>query len=49
MKEIVDLAKLEGLELEQLVDLGDAAEETRQVSPWPIYADSIYEWGEWTR
>lgn len=49
MKEKIDLTELEGLALEELVDLGDAAEETRQISPWPVYLDSVYQWGEWSR
>lgn len=31
----------------ELVDLGDACEETRQYSPWPIWVDSVFGWGEW--
>lgn len=26
----------------ELVDMGDAVRETKQVSPYPLYADSIY-------
>ena len=48
MKEKADLAdvELEGLDW---VDLGDAAEETRQHNPWPLYNDSVYGMGEWSR
>ena len=48
MKNKVDLTKVE-LEGLDLVDLGDAAEETRQHNPWPLVNDSIYGLGEWAR
>jgi hypothetical protein len=31
----------------ELVDLGDAAVETRQPYPDPLFVDSIQGWGEW--
>jgi hypothetical protein len=44
MNEKVDLIarEVEGLDF---VDLGDAAEETRQTAPAPMYFDSIYGMG----
>ena len=44
MKEKIDLLEVEeGLDL---VELGDAVEETRQLNPFPLYTDSIYGYGE---
>lgn len=34
--------ELEGLDF---VDLGDAAEETKQIAPSTVYPDSTYVWG----
>lgn len=33
------------VELVELVDLGDAAEETKQFLPIPVFPDSTYFWG----
>jgi hypothetical protein len=46
MNDKFDLAELNLEELE-VVDLGDAAEETRQLSPYPVYHDSAYNIGEY--
>ena len=46
MNEKVDLAEVEGV---SFVDLGDAAEETKQVSPALHSPDSIYGCGWPTR
>jgi len=48
MNEQIDVAmvELEGLDI---VELGDAAEETKQLAPVPAYLDNIYGYGEWTR
>ena len=46
MNDNFDLTELKLEELE-VVDLGDAAEETRQLSPFPAYHDSVYNMGEW--
>lgn len=43
MNEMVDLVKeLEGLDF---MDLGDAAEETKQTAPAQFVPDSTYVWG----
>jgi hypothetical protein len=44
MNDKVELVEreLEGLDF---VDLGDAAEETKQVAPSTVYPDSTYVWG----
>lgn len=44
MNDKVELVEreLEGLDF---VDLGDAAEETKQVAPHTVYPDSTYVWG----
>lgn len=39
MNEKVDLVEIEGM---SIVDLGDAAVETRQIGPAPYVPDSIY-------
>jgi hypothetical protein len=46
MNEQIDLAEVEKLDL---MDLGDAAEETKQLAPYPLYRDSVYGYGEWAR
>jgi hypothetical protein len=46
MKDNFDLTKIELEDLE-LVDLGDAGEETRQGSPVPSYPDSAYNIGQY--
>ena len=46
MNQKVDLAEVEGLDF---VELGDAMEETRQISPVPVYRDSVFGYGEWGR
>lgn len=45
MKEQVETV-LDQEELE-LIDLGDAAVETRSPYPVPMYTDSIVGWGDW--
>jgi hypothetical protein len=42
MNEKIDLVELEGLDC---VNLGDAAEETKQIAPAQIAPDSTYGWG----
>lgn len=32
-------------DLIELVDLGDAAQETKQFLPYPVFPDSTYFWG----
>ena len=44
MNEKVELAERE-VERTSFVDLGDAAEETKQSAPAPMYPDSIYGMG----
>lgn len=44
MNKKVDLVERE-LDGVDFVDLGDAAEETRQTSPSTLYPDSMYVWG----
>jgi len=46
MKEQVEMAVLDGEELE-LMDLGDAAVETRMPYPTPSFPDTITGWGDW--
>ena len=48
MKEKVDLAvrEVEGV---SFVDLGDAAEETKQIAPATVSPDSTFVWGYPTR
>lgn len=46
MNDKVDLLKVE-LEGLDLVDFGNAAEETRQQSPIPFTYDSLFGMGEW--
>jgi hypothetical protein len=44
MNEQVDLVERE-IEKMSFVDLGDAAEETRQTAPAPFSPDHIFTWG----
>ena len=44
MNDKVDLVEREE-EGMGFVDLGDAAEETKQQNPNPLYPDSVYVWG----
>lgn len=48
MNDKIDVAQVEVEELD-VVDLGNAAVETRQHMPWPLYQDSQFGWGEWAR
>lgn len=46
MKDKIDVAQVAELEV---VDLGNAAVETRQVAPAPFVQDNQFGWGEWAR
>lgn len=48
MKDKIDVAQVEVAELD-VVDLGNAAVETRQIAPTLQAPDNQFGWGEWAR